>query len=128
MTEEQSNKLIPLSQDELIFLEQKHGKRFERAISLLGEKKVKKYVFKPSENVFWIVKGRINDYLAIEELFCSCKDFQIRHILRDEVESCYHLLAVKIAKEHNYYQVEKKADDELSSFLNQFLKDRKENK
>ena len=97
MTQEKSNELIPLTQEELIFLEKKHGKRFEKAISILAEKKVKKYVFKPSRNVFWIINGRLNDYLAIEELFCSCKDFQIRHILRDEVESCYHLLAVKIA-------------------------------
>ncbi|MHA1911268.1 MAG: SWIM zinc finger family protein [Candidatus Kariarchaeaceae archaeon] len=123
MTQEKSNELIPLSQEKLIFLEKKHGKRFERAISLLGDKKVKKYVFKPSNNVFWIINGRLNEYLAIEELFCSCKDFQIRHLLRDEVESCYHLLAVTIAKEHNYYQIEEKIDEELSSFLKKFLKE-----
>jgi len=123
VTQEKSNELIPLSQEKLILLEKKHGKRFERAISILGEKKVKKYVFEPSKNVFWIINGRINDYLAIEELFCSCKDFQIRHLLRDEVESCYHLLAVKIAKEHNYYQVETKKDDELISFLDKFLEE-----
>ena len=127
MTQEKSNELIPLSQEELILLEKKHGKRFEKAIAILAEKKVKKYVFKPSENVFWIITGRLNDYLAIEELFCSCKDFQIRHLIRDEVDSCYHLLAVKIAIEHNFYQIEQKDDDELDTFLEKFLEvDQKE--
>ena len=125
MTEEKSNELIPLSQEELISLEEKYGKRLNKAISILAEKKVKKFVFKPSNNVFWIINGRINDYLAIEELFCSCKDFQIRHLIRDEVESCYHLIAVKIAMGHNYYQIENKKDDELDVFLETFLEVKK---
>lgn len=123
MNEEKTKEMIPLSREELVILEEKYGKRFERGITLLAEKKVKKLVFKPSNNVFWEIKGKLHEYLAIEELFCSCKDFQIRRLIRDEVESCYHLIAVKIAIEHNYCQEEERKDDELNDFLEKFLEE-----
>ena len=74
------------------------GSRFTRAFETLKEKRVKKYVFKPSGKVVWIVVGKERDYLIMPEAeFCTCDDFYFR-VLDREVHLCYHLIAQKMAK------------------------------
>ena len=56
-----------------------YGLRFDRAWELLKGRAVKKYIFKPSEIVRWMVVGRQREYLICPTVgFCSCNDFFFR--------------------------------------------------
>ena len=72
------------------------GSRFTRAWEALKEGRVKKYVFKPSGRVVWIVVGRERDYLIMPAAdFCSCDDFYFQF---DKGHLCYHIIAQKLAE------------------------------
>lgn len=92
------------------------GSRFTKAWEALREKRVKKYVFKPSSRVVWIVVGRERDYLIMPLAeFCSCDDFYFR-VMDGEVHLCYHLIAQKIAAALKWYD-ELEENDELYESL-----------
>ncbi|MCW4006822.1 MAG: hypothetical protein NWF04_09585 [Candidatus Bathyarchaeota archaeon] len=81
------------------------GARFTKALEALKENRVKKYVFKPSNKTAWIVIGREREYLLMPEAeFCTCDDFYFR-VLDKQVHLCYHLIAQKIARNLNWYQI-----------------------
>ena len=92
------------------------GSRFTKAWEALREKRVKKYVFKPSSRIVWIVVGRERDYLIMPLAeFCSCDDFYFR-VMDGEVHLCYHLIAQKIAAAFKWYD-ELEENDELYDSL-----------
>ncbi|MEM1574841.1 MAG: SWIM zinc finger family protein [Nitrososphaerota archaeon] len=85
-------------------LKKKYGEKYIEAIKCVKEKRVKKYIFKPSNINFWIVVGYTRDYLVLPEVnFCSCNDFFF-HVLDKKYDFCYHILAVKIALKNNLYE------------------------
>jgi predicted nucleic acid-binding Zn finger protein len=51
------------------------GQRFTKALETLKENRVKKYVFKPSNRVVWIVVGKERDYLIMAEAILQLRDF-----------------------------------------------------
>jgi len=80
------------------------GKRYHDAIGLVEKEYVKKYIFKPSGRVIWIVDGRKNKYQIFPEAnFCSCDDYYFR-VMRFEKDLCYHLVAQKIAESLNKFK------------------------
>lgn len=92
------------------------GQRFTKALEALEENRVKKYVFKPSGRIVWIVVGRERDYLLMPEAeFCTCDDFYFR-VLDRKVHLCYHLIAQKIARNLDWYDTVE-ANDELYDTL-----------
>ncbi|MCS7124254.1 MAG: hypothetical protein NZ932_02410 [Candidatus Bathyarchaeota archaeon] len=94
------------------------GQRFARAFEALKENRVKKYTFKPSGRVVWVVVGKERDYLIMPEAeFCTCDDFYFR-VLDRKVHLCYHLIAQKIANSLNWYE-HIDGDDELYETLMQ---------
>jgi predicted nucleic acid-binding Zn finger protein len=81
------------------------GGRFRSALKAVEEGRVKKYVFKPSNRVLWIVVGRKRDYEVMPEApFCSCHDFYFK-VLEGEAPLCYHLLAQSLAEAMGKYEV-----------------------
>lgn len=42
--------------------------------------------------------GEDEDYVLVEELFCSCPDFRVRVLSKRERRNCYHLLALCLSK------------------------------
>ncbi|MEM2997012.1 MAG: hypothetical protein QXK52_05830, partial [Candidatus Bathyarchaeia archaeon] len=47
--------------------------RFERAVKLVEERAVIRYIFKPSGRIVWMVKGRRRPYQVIPATpYCSC--------------------------------------------------------
>jgi predicted nucleic acid-binding Zn finger protein len=79
------------------------GQRFTKALEALKENRVKKYTFRPSNRVVWIVVGRERDYLIMAEAdFCTCDDFYFR-VLDKKIHLCYHLLAQKIARNLGWF-------------------------
>ncbi|MEM3040731.1 MAG: hypothetical protein QXG97_01730 [Nitrososphaerota archaeon] len=87
------------------------GSRFEKAWEALKEERVKKYVFKPSGRVVWIVVGRERDYLVMPAAdFCSCDDFYY-HVMDRKVHLCYHLIAQKLAECLGWYDKIEETDE-----------------
>jgi len=72
------------------------GQRVSKALEALQEGRIKKYVFKPSGRVVWIVVGKGRDYLVMPAIdFCSCYDFYFQF---DRGHVCYHIIAQKLAE------------------------------
>lgn len=98
------------------------GQRFTRAFEALKENRVKKYVFKPSGRTVWIVVGRERDYLIMAEAeFCTCDDFYFR-VLDRKVHLCYHLIAQKLAKNLDWYELIEEHDELYDSLMNEWRK------
>ena len=97
----------------------------ERAVK---EKRVKLYIFKPSGRTRWIVVGRHGDYLVLPEAgYCSCHDFFFR-VMSGEKPTCYHLVAVKLAKERNQYEVIEEEDQWHDILMSEWLGRKKPSK
>lgn len=98
------------------------GQRFINAFEALKEERVKKYVFKPSIRVVWIVVGKERDYLLMPEAeFCSCDDFYFR-VLDREIHLCYHLIAQKIANILEWYETIEERDELYDSLMKEWKK------
>ncbi len=98
------------------------GQRFTRAFEALNEGRVKKYVFKPSGRVVWIVVGKERDYLLMPEVeFCTCDDFYFR-VLDRKVHLCYHLIGQKLAKNLDWFEVVREHDELYDSLMNEWKK------
>jgi len=96
-----------LSEELKIKLEEKFPKIFNEALQLVYSKRVKKYVFKPSCRVLWVVSGRKDEYQVIPEAgFCSCNDFYFR-VVGGKKKVCYHLIAQKLAEALKIYEEKK---------------------
>lgn len=79
-------------------LRKMYGERQKRALKAVEEGRVKKYVFKPSGRVVWIIVGTERDYQTISSInYCICDDFYF-HVISHEVGLCYHLLAQMLAE------------------------------
>ncbi|MEM3551048.1 MAG: hypothetical protein QXN87_04460 [Candidatus Bathyarchaeia archaeon] len=98
------------------------GQRFTRALEALKENRVKKYVFKPSGRVVWVVVGRERDYLVMPNAeFCQCDDFYFR-VLDREIHMCYHLIAQKIAHILGWYETIEESDELYEALMGDWRK------
>ncbi len=111
-----------MSGKNLIELYELFSQRFTKALSTLEENRVKKYVFKPSGRIVWIVIGRERDYLIMPEAkFCMCNDFYFR-VLDKKIHLCYHLIAQKIARNLGWYDTIKENDKLYKTLMNEWKK------
>ena len=98
------------------------GDRFDKAWKLVTEKRVKKYLFKPSNRTLWVAIGQNAEYLIYNTAeYCSCNDFYFR-VLDHEKAYCYHLLAQKIAETLNHFDLIQE-EDEVYQFLLEIWKE-----
>ena len=111
-----------LSGANLTALYELFGSRFSKALDALKEGRVKKYTFKPSGRVVWIVVGRERDYLIMPEAeFCTCDDFYFR-VLDKKVHMCYHLLTQKIAANLCWFEAIEADDGSYEMLMNEWKK------
>jgi predicted nucleic acid-binding Zn finger protein len=110
-----------LSITDIEHLESIFGDRVKKALELVGNNRVKKYIFKPSGVTRWIVNGHQDDYLIIEHSFCSCKDFLFHALLKKTIPSCYHLLAREIAERTRKFTTIEADDSNYSSYMEDWL-------
>lgn len=98
------------------------GPRFIKAFETLKENRVKKYVFKPSGRIVWIVVGKERDYLIMPKAeFCPCDDFYFR-VLDRKVHMCYHLIAQKLAENLDWYEAIEEHDELFDSLMGEWKK------
>lgn len=77
-------------------LSEAFGSRFAKAWDTLKDDRVKRYVFKPSGRIVWIVVGKERDYLVMPAAdFCTCDDFYFKF---NKGHLCYHIIAQKLAE------------------------------
>ncbi|MHA1125899.1 MAG: hypothetical protein ACTSO7_04765 [Candidatus Heimdallarchaeota archaeon] len=110
-----------LSTEDLEKLEKIFGGRVKKALNLIGENRVKKYLFQPSGVIRWVVTGYEKDYLVIEQSFCSCKDFLYTALFKREVPSCYHLLAREIAERIEKFDEIIVEDNLYTTYMDEWL-------
>ena len=111
-----------LTGDHMAKLHSAFGSRFEKAWSTLKEKRVKKYIFKPSGRTVWIVVGKERDYLIFPAAeFCSCDDFYFR-VMDRKVHMCYHLLAQKMAETLGWHDTVEEGDELYETLMNEWRK------
>lgn len=85
-----------VSESHITRLSEAFGQRVAKALEALNEGRIKKYVFKPSGRVVWIVVGKRRDYLVMPAIdYCSCYDFYFQF---DHGHVCYHIIAQKLAE------------------------------
>ena len=111
-----------LDGSQLNLLYETFGTRFAKAWDALKEGRIKKYIFKPSNRVVWIVVGKERDYLIIASAdFCMCDDFYFR-VLDQQIHLCYHLIAQKIAETLDWYDKIEEHDELYNSLMNEWKK------
>ena len=111
-----------LSGKSLTELYELFGQRFTKALDALKEGRVKKYVFKPSGRIVWIVLGRERDYLIMAEAeFCTCDDFYFR-VLDRKIHLCYHLIAQKIARNLGWFETLEETDELYKTLMSEWKK------
>ena len=98
-------------------------KRLDKARKVVEGEGVKLNLFLPSGRKIWTVKGHDCEYLVdfeSEKHYCSCDDFHFR-VLSDKIAECYHLVAVRKAKEEEMYSVMERKDDDYGDFMTKLL-------
>jgi len=97
-----------------------YGERYLRALKLVDERKITKYIFYPSGVERWVVEGRKGNYLVIPRIFCQCNDFYMSVVIKRRVDACYHLIAQTIAELKGEYKKRYMDDKEYNSFMLKF--------
>lgn len=97
----------------------RYGKLFWRAIKAIEEKRIMKYIFKPSGKYLWVVVGKTRKYLVIPDFYCSCDDFYFNVVTRRKRQLCYHILARKIAEILGLYETIYVSDTFYKNLLNE---------
>jgi predicted nucleic acid-binding Zn finger protein len=103
--------------DKLInYLEVNFPSSSEKVLESL-KRGIKKYIFKPSNRIFWTAMGEKNEYLIYPRLYCSCKYFYLRVVIEKERGFCKHILAHIISEALSNYQIIELNDSEFKRIL-----------
>ena len=95
------------------------GERFVKAWQLIEQKRIKKYVFEPSNRIIWVAVGTKSEYQILPESgYCDCSDFYFR-VVDEEIGFCYHLLGQRLAEALNAYDEVHESDE----FYNELMKE-----
>jgi len=95
---EEAKRTGDVTEANLTRLRETFGTRLLKAWETVRDDRVKKYTFRPSGRVVWIVVGRERDYLVMPAAdFCSCDDFYFK-VMEKKAHMCYHLIAQKLAE------------------------------
>lgn len=98
------------------------GQRFTKAWEAVEGKRAKKYVFKPSNRVVWIVVGKERDYLIMPAAdFCTCDDFYFR-VMDGQIHLCYHLIAQRLAETLESYDLYEEEDELYDVLMREWKK------
>ena len=111
-----------LSKKHIELLTKIFGSRFLNAWKAVNERRVKKYIFKPSGRVIWIVVGRRRDYLIMPAAnFCSCDDFYY-NVMNRKARLCYHLIAQKLAESLGIFDIFEEDDSFYDVLMREWRK------
>ena len=96
------------------------GERFTNGLDLASSNRVKRYEFKPSKRIVWVVEGRTNQYQVIPDLpFCYCDDYYFR-VMDRKRGLCYHIIAQRVAEALNEFQIINGNDSQYSNITDRW--------
>jgi len=96
------------------------GERFTNGWKLANSKNVRRYEFKPSGRVVWVVQGRKSEYQVMSDIpFCYCDDYYFR-VMDKKRGLCYHIIAQRVAEALNKFQKISRNDSQYSSITNRW--------
>ncbi len=96
-------------------LEKVFGERFTNGWELANARGVRRYEFKPSGRVVWVVSGRKSEYQVIPDIpFCYCDDYYFR-VMDRKRGLCYHIIAQHVAEALNKYERVAKKDSQYTN-------------
>jgi predicted nucleic acid-binding Zn finger protein len=102
---------------------EKLGSKLDRAIDAVLAGGVKVVVFRPSGRKVVTVVGRLGDeFIDPEKPYCSCSNFFFR-VSGGREETCYHLLAYKIAAKTGKLDTVEFSDEEYGQYLTAIIRD-----
>ncbi len=83
---------------------------------------VKLHYFEPSGRKIWTVVGKENEHWLEPDIpFCSCADYYFKAMAAGG--ECYHLKAVRIAKDQEKVEIVRFSDSEFESFIAAMVKE-----
>jgi len=95
----------------------------EMVDEIVAEGRVKLHRFNPSGREIWTVVGSRGDQVVIEsQPYCTCYHFHFA-VLGGRDKACYHLLAVKKAKQASKFVKIEIDDEEYGRFLSMLARD-----
>ena len=94
----------------------------EKVFWVLNNRRVTKYVFKPSGRELWVVSGEGGDYLVLVDYYCACLDFYLESLVRIRRAYCYHIIAKKIAELTGSYRTYEVPDSEFENLVNDLMR------
>ncbi|MEM2849747.1 MAG: hypothetical protein QXI36_05695 [Candidatus Bathyarchaeia archaeon] len=101
------------------------GLRLDEALKIVQQDRVRKYLFKPSGKIVWIVEGKEGVYEVLPEApYCSCDDFYFR-VLNGKTPLCYHLIAQGLAEITERYVTVERDDSDYNEFISIFRRARR---
>jgi predicted nucleic acid-binding Zn finger protein len=101
-------------------LEKTFGERFTNGWKLANARSVRRYEFKPSSRVVWVVQGRKSEYQVMPDIpFCYCDDYYFR-VMDKKRGLCYHIIAQHIAEALNKFEKISKRDSQYSSITDRW--------
>jgi len=96
------------------------GERFTNGLDLASSHRVKRYEFKPSKRIVWVVEGRTSEYQVIPDLpFCYCDDYYFR-VMDRKRGLCYHIIAQRVAEALNQFQTIHGNDSQYSNITDRW--------
>ena len=96
------------------------GQRFDRAWKLVEERRIKQYIFEPSDRTFWIAVGRDREYQILPASgYCSCNDFYFR-VVDGDAGLCYHLLGQRLAEALEEFEVVEEGDEFFEGLMEEW--------
>lgn len=90
--------------------------------SIVSSNGVKLHLFEPSNRKVWTVVGKENEHwLDLDLGYCSCEDYYYNAMEKEK--ECYHLRAIKSAREQNKVEVIHFSDSEFDAFVAALVED-----
>lgn len=109
-----------VTKEDLARLRKIFGSRFSRGFKITKEGGVKKYIFKPSGRVVWIVVGKNRDYLIYSAVaYCSCDDFFFA-VMEGKALVCHHFIAQRLAEKLGWYDRIEERDNLFDSLIKEW--------
>lgn len=93
------------------------GSRFNNALKIVEQNKVRLYIFDPSGRRAWIVVGKKQDYQILPNAeFCVCDDYYFR-VIGGKAPLCYHLIAQKLAAALDKFELIRESDEKYETIV-----------
>jgi predicted nucleic acid-binding Zn finger protein len=98
------------------------GPRFHKAWKLLIDKKLVKYIFRPSGRAKWIVEGGKRDYMILKAAgYCECPDLYYG-VVYGKAQGCQHLITQRLGEALGDYIVREVEDSLFSKMMDGWRK------